>query len=128
MNMNYATVRLTFSTGEPLLLYLVNTGRMFLRLETGMPVTEPYFGICRPQQDGAYMRRLDNFYALDSRYCSNRVHLVQAYILLERDLLELFDYVEPADSNLATYSHRLYELLLRACTEVETNATGILTR
>ena len=46
--------------------------------------------------------------------------------MLERDLQRLFDYIEPAESNLCTHSHMLFQLLLRACTEVETNATEIL--
>lgn len=44
---------------------------------------------------------------------------VQAVRLLVADLEEAFEYVEPADENLKTFSHRLYALLLRACTEVE---------
>src|SRR5205807_1565589 len=41
-------------------------------------------------------------------------------------LLRIFDYVEPADSNRNCFSHELYALLLRACTEFEANAKGIL--
>lgn len=46
--------------------------------------------------------------------------------LIIRDLYELFNYVEPNDVNLNTYSHRLYELLLRTATEFEANCKGIL--
>ncbi|MFH1923198.1 MAG: hypothetical protein ABIP48_25330, partial [Planctomycetota bacterium] len=37
-----------------------------------------------------------------------------------------FNYLEPADGNLQAFSHRLYELLLRSCTEFEANCRGIL--
>ena len=41
--------------------------------------------------------------------------------------MKLFSFIEPADANLSTYSHRLYELLLRASTEFEANARAVLT-
>ena len=42
-----------------------------------------------------------------------------AYQLLINDFLKLTEYINPCDSNEACYSHRLYELLLRASTEFE---------
>lgn len=39
---------------------------------------------------------------------------------------ELFSFVEPADQNLNTYSHRIQQLLTRCCIEVEANLTAIL--
>jgi hypothetical protein len=42
-----------------------------------------------------------------------------SFELLSNDFRRLGEYVEPADANLNTYSHRLYELLLRACTDFE---------
>jgi hypothetical protein len=39
--------------------------------------------------------------------------------ILSSDFRRLCEFVEPVDANLNTYSHRLYELLLRACTEFE---------
>jgi hypothetical protein len=43
-----------------------------------------------------------------------------------RPLLELFDYVEPAENNKNCYSYRIHALLLRACIEVEANLKAIL--
>ena len=42
-----------------------------------------------------------------------------AFRLLVDDLREVCAFVEPTDANLDTFSHRIYELLLRACTEFE---------
>ncbi len=42
-----------------------------------------------------------------------------SYELLKKDLRAAFEYIEPDKPNMDTYSHRTYELLLRACTEVE---------
>ncbi len=42
-----------------------------------------------------------------------------AFELLMRDFQKLLEYIEPTEENAGTYSHRTYELLLRACTECE---------
>jgi hypothetical protein len=65
-------------------------------------------------------------YLRDPRFASDATDYVRAYRLLENHLLSTFDYVEPSDDNLRTYSHQLYQLLLRACTEFEANAKAIL--
>ena len=39
--------------------------------------------------------------------------------ILSGDFRRLTEFVEPVDANLSTYSYRLYELLLRACTDFE---------
>lgn len=46
--------------------------------------------------------------------------------LLFQDLYDLFNYIEPDDKNLNTFSHRIYELLLRTATEIESNFKGIM--
>jgi hypothetical protein len=48
-------------------------------------------------------------------------------LLIQKDLNLLFDYVEPSDTNLDTYSFRIHELLLRTCVEIEANFKAILT-
>ena len=42
-----------------------------------------------------------------------------AFEILSRDFRRVTEFVEPTDDNAATYSHRIYELLLRVCTEFE---------
>src|SRR5258705_13888251 len=42
-----------------------------------------------------------------------------SFEILCADFRRLSEYIEPADANLRSYSHRLYELLLRACTDFE---------
>lgn len=51
---------------------------------------------------------------------------IRAFEIFEKDLVELFDYIEPSDENRNTYSHRIFEMYLRACTEFEANAKNIL--
>lgn len=42
-----------------------------------------------------------------------------AYRILVEDLLTLCEYIDPCDANRSCFSHRTFELLLRACTELE---------
>jgi hypothetical protein len=60
------------------------------------------------------------------KFAESPQHYVRAFLLLLKDLQELFDYVEPADRNLVCYSYRIHALLLRACVEVEANCKAIL--
>jgi hypothetical protein len=60
------------------------------------------------------------------KYAKAPEHYVRAFLLLLKDLHELFDYVEPAEKNLCCYSYRIHALLLRACVEVEANCKAIL--
>lgn len=46
--------------------------------------------------------------------------------LLIEDLRVTCEYVEPVEDNLEAHSHRLYELLLRASTELESMAKQLL--
>jgi hypothetical protein len=50
-----------------------------------------------------------------------------AFILLVNDFLRVCEFIEPTDAHLDVYSHRLYEILLRACTECESLCREILT-
>lgn len=84
-----------------------------------MSISKPYYRIIRPKK-GA------RDYVLDDRYADNRLQLSRAYLSMESKLVEIFNYVEPGDENEQVYSLELYTLLLRACTEVESNFKLIL--
>jgi hypothetical protein len=44
-----------------------------------------------------------------------------AFNLLQNDIHTLLEYIEPDSRNFKTFSHRTFELLLRACTEFESH-------
>lgn len=91
-----------------------------------MPLTKPYFRIWRESDITDYDDEKWCPYIADPRYCQERTSLCRAYRMLERDLEHLFEYIEPCDANNSTYSHRTFELMLRASTEFEANCKGIL--
>jgi hypothetical protein len=49
-----------------------------------------------------------------------------AFHLLVQDFLRVCEFLEPVDAHLQVFSHRLYELLLRASTEFESLSREIL--
>ncbi len=91
-----------------------------------MTVNRPYRRTCRQFVDGSYTEGGRAGYILHPKYAQSPSHYVRAFLLLLKDLQELFDYVEPADNNLSCYSYRIHALLLRACVEVEANCKAIL--
>lgn len=64
-------------------------------------------------------------YLLHPKFATDPRHYVRAFLLIQQDVLELFSYVEPSDANLGTYSHRIQQLLMRSCVEIEANFTAI---
>src|SRR5450631_1928148 len=90
-----------------------------------MPVTQPYRRNRRPFTNGDY-KGPSMDYVRHPKYSFSPGHYIRAANLIKKDLLELFDFVEPADQNLKTYSFRIHELLLRTCVEVEANCKAIL--
>lgn len=86
-----------------------------------MALTKPYYRIIRPGPNASIHE-----FVTDSRYAPDRISLVRAYLSIQKTLQDIFDYIEPADQNKDVFSHELYALLLRACTEVEANFKSIL--
>lgn len=91
-----------------------------------MSVNRPYRRTCRQFVDGKYTEGGRWEYMIHPKFAQSPSHYVRAFLLLLKDLQELFDYVEPADNNLSCYSYRIHSLLLRSCVEVEANCKAIL--
>lgn len=91
-----------------------------------MTIQRPFRRTCRQFLDGSYSEGGRWQYLLHRKFAKDPQHYVRAFLLLQQDLTDLFAYVEPSPSNLGTYSHRIQQLLMRACVEVEANFTAIL--
>jgi hypothetical protein len=89
-----------------------------------MVLSKPFKRTARPQAKGKYGET--GHYIKHSQYAADPLHYIRAFRVLQKDLLELFDYVEPADKNKECYSYRIHELHTRACIEVEANCKAIL--
>lgn len=91
-----------------------------------MSVTKPYILTVRPFKDGSYTGGAKDRYIHHVDYAQRPSNYIRSYLLLQKDLIELFNYIEPSDTNLQTYSFRIQELLVRTCIELEANFRAIL--
>ena len=96
-----------------------------------MTIAKPYCRIWRPQNGydpNAYNERKSVHYLYDDRFVNQGEMrtLITTCRLMFQDLYQLFYFIEPHDTNLNTFSHRVYELYFRATTEFESNCKRIL--
>src|SRR5438477_5318583 len=91
-----------------------------------MPIERPFRRTCRQFVDRSYTEGGRSQYMVHPKFAQSPGHYIRAFLLLLKDLQELFDFIEPADSNLDCYSYRIHALLLRACVEVEANCKAVL--
>lgn len=92
-----------------------------------MGLAKPFRRTCRQLADGSYAHGGHGRYVTHPAYAKSPEHYIRAFLVLQKDLQELFDYVEPSDQNLTCHSFRIHELLMRACMEVEANCKAVLT-
>ena len=69
-----------------------------------MSITRPYRRTCRQFKDGQYFEGGRWGYLLHPKFAQSPEHYVRAFLLIQKDLQELFDYIEPADKNIKCYS------------------------
>ena len=93
-----------------------------------MAVTKPYYRIYRPGLRRDTFNNPTEGYDRDELYlpAAERRSMIMAARLIIDDFERLFEFIEPHTSNENVFSHRIYELLLRTCTEVESCCKGIL--
>ncbi|MFW3146580.1 MAG: hypothetical protein ACMUIE_07190 [Thermoplasmatota archaeon] len=87
-----------------------------------MPISKPYPHIYRHNIEGT----LEAIPFMEARKTSAGKRFIRSYDFLIRDLLHLLEYIEPEGDNLSTYSQRTFDLLLKACTEIDANCKQIL--
>ncbi len=90
-----------------------------------MAVVKPYYLTVRQFSDGHYTEGGRARYINRPDYSTRPSNYIRAYMLLQKDLLELFNYIEPSDTALKTYSFRIQELFVRTCIEIEANFKAI---
>lgn len=93
-----------------------------------MAIDKPFYRIYRPGLHRDTFNNPTERYEGDSLFLpeEERKSMLMAAQLIIDDFERLFEFVEPHTSNENVFSHRIYELLLRTCTEVESCCKGIL--
>lgn len=91
-----------------------------------MSYKKPFHRNYRPVVSGPNSGYSDWAYIVDREYSTSPEHFTRAFGIIQEDILKLFEFIEPADANLSTYSFRIHELFMRICIEIETNFKAIL--
>jgi hypothetical protein len=91
-----------------------------------MSYNKPFHRNYRPVISGRNSGYSDWAYIVDREYAQNPEHYLRAFSIIQEDIMKLFEYVEPSDTNNKTYSFRIQELLIRTCIEVEANFKAIM--
>lgn len=93
-----------------------------------MAINKPYYRLYRQSLHRGDYTDATIGYDLDDLFLpgAERKSMLMSARLIIKDLELLFEYIEPHSNNVNVFSHRIYELLLRTCTEVESCCKGIL--
>lgn len=89
-------------------------------------IQKPYHRIHRRVKNDPNKNYSSLAYIRDRNYTPNPLHYIRAFNLILADLQKLFEFVEPSEASLKTYSYRIHELLMRTCIEIEANLKAIL--
>lgn len=81
-------------------------------------VNRPYKRIMLPNANTSYIE--------DNRYSNNLEIQKRVVNILEKQAVSIFNFIEPTNKNMKTYSLELYQLFLSICTEFESMCKGIL--
>ena len=95
-------------------------------MESIIGISKPYRRTVRQFVDGKYADSGRWRYIRHPKFAIEPEHYIRAFEVIQKDLMELFDFIEPADTNLQCYSFRVHELFMRACIEIEANFKAIL--
>ena len=93
-----------------------------------MALNKPYCRIFRPSIRRHSFDNSTKGYEREDLFLpeAEKKSMLMAARLIIDDFERLFEYIEPHTSNENVFSHRIYELFLRTCTEVESCCKGIL--
>lgn len=84
-----------------------------------MSIDKPYHHNYRQFKEGPNSGYSSWAYIVDHNYTQHPEHYTRAFSVIQQDILNLFESIEPADINGVTYSFRIHSLLMRTCVELD---------
>jgi len=91
-----------------------------------MGVSKPYHRVYRPVNPNLSNAGYSSgAYISEKEYCESGHSYVRAFLLILKDLKNLFEYIEPSQESMNTYSYRIHSLFMRICIEIEANFKAI---
>jgi hypothetical protein len=91
-----------------------------------MAETRPYYRTVRSFVEKENSGWSSWQYMRHPAYAESPQRFVQGYLMIQRDLAHILEYVEADDRNGLVFGYRVHELLMRTCVEVEANFKAIL--
>lgn len=91
-----------------------------------MSFNKPFHRNYRPVKESYNSGYSDWAYIIDKDYAQQPEQYTRAFLIIQNDIMKLFEFVEPADDNNKTFSYRIHELFIRVCIEIEANFKAIL--
>ncbi|MBB5644897.1 hypothetical protein [Pedobacter cryoconitis] len=91
-----------------------------------MGINKPYHRNYRKLKEAPSSGSSSWAYIVDHNYAQHPEHYIRAFSVIQQDILNLFESIEPSDINGITYSFRIHSLLMRTCIELEANFKAIL--
>lgn len=91
-----------------------------------MPNSKPFFRIVRgfvPSNNSGWSSWQ---YMRHPRYAASPRRYIQGYLMIQKDLEVILEYIQATDENARSYGYRIHELLMRTCVEIEANLKAIL--
>lgn len=90
-----------------------------------MSISKPYHRFYRRALPGNNQGYNSTAYLSDHSYAVRPEMYIRSFDMIQQDVRNLFEYIEPDDQNLATYSMKIYDLYVRICLEIEANFKAI---
>lgn len=91
-----------------------------------MSINKPFRRTVRAFLDGNYSMASSWRYVQHPTYSQGPESYIGAFLLIQKDLQTVFDYIEPSNENSKCYSFRIHEIIMRSCIEIEANFKSIL--
>lgn len=85
----------------------------------------PFHRCYRPMVERVNSGSSEYHYLQDDDYAQKPYMFTRAFEELQKDLKEIFNYVEPSYHNRKTYSYKIQQLFIRVCIELEANFKAI---
>lgn len=91
-----------------------------------MSILKPYHRFYRKFVGENYKGVRSYDYMTVHDYTEQPEMYIRSFNMIRSDVQKMFEYIEPSDVNLSTYSMQIYNLFFRICVEVEANFKAIL--
>ena len=85
----------------------------------------PFHRCYRPMVECVNSGSSEYHYLQDDDYAQKPYMFTRAFEELQKDLKEIFNYVEPSYHNRMVYSYKIQQLFIRVCIELEANFKAI---